>query len=189
MFEKQLPFLRPGELPGPKYWNSVIRFLRRIASRSSRLVLNERPGGGFYLDLADADQAASAAMDISFKGTVSSGNVVISAGSVRLPDATLSVSSSTISASGTKCIFVRVTHGAASIQSDSSFPQLVDKYNQRLNIPLGVCSSGTYTHRHVGDIIIPNMPYFWISNFTANAAQSLDHDINGDLIWQKFAHG
>jgi hypothetical protein len=186
MFEKQLPFLRPGELPGPKYWNSVIRFLRRIASRSSRLVLNERPGGGFYLDLADADQAASAAMDISFKGTVSSGNVVISAGSVRLPDATLSVSSSTISASGTKCIFVRVTHGAASIQSDSSFPQLVDKYNQRLNIPLGVCSSGTYTHRHVGDIIIPNMPYFWISNFTANAAQSLDHDINGDLIWTTY---
>jgi hypothetical protein len=186
MFEKQLPFLRPGELPGPKYWNSVIRFLRRIASRSSRLVLNERPGGGFYLDLADADQAASAAMDISFKGTVSSGNVVISAGSVRLPDATLSVSSSTISASGTKCIFVRVTHGAASIQSDSSFPQLVDKYNQRLNIPLGVCSSGTYTHRHVGDIIIPNMPYFWINGFTANAAQSLDHDISGNMIWTTY---
>ena len=57
MFEKQLPFLRPGELPGPAYWNSVIRFLRRIASRSPRLVVNERPGGGFYLDLDDEANA------------------------------------------------------------------------------------------------------------------------------------
>lgn len=186
MFEKYLPYLKGRELPGPLYWNRLMWFLRRIMSRNPRLILNERPGGGIYIDLADADQAASAAMDISFKGTVSSGNVVIAAGSVRLPDVTLAVSSATISASGTKCIFVRVTHGAASIQSDSSFPQLVDKYNQRLNIPLGVCSSGTYTHRHVGDIIIPNMPYFWISDFTANAAQSLDHDINGDLIWTTY---
>lgn len=184
--EKQLPFLREGELPGPSYWNSVIRFLRRIKSRSPRLVINERPGGGIYIDLADADQAASDVMSISFKGTISGSNVVIAAGSVRLPDATLSVSSATVSASGSRCVYVRVTRSAASIQSAGSFPELIDRYNQRLNIPLGICSSGTYTHRHVGDIIIPNMPFFWINGFTANAAQSLDHDINGDLIWTTY---
>ena len=184
--EKQLPFLREGELPGPSYWNSVIRFLRRIKSRSPRLVINERPGGGIYIDLADADQAASEMMNISFKGTISGSNVVIAAGSVRLPDVTLSVSSATVSASGSRCVYVRVTRSAASIQSAGSFPELIDRYNQRLNIPLGICSSGTYTHRHVGDIIIPNMPFFWINGFTANAAQSLDHDINGDLIWTTY---
>lgn len=184
--EKQLPFLREGELPGPTYWNSVIRFLRRIKSRSPRLLINERPGGGIYIDLADADQAASETMNISFKGTISGSNVVIAAGSVRLPDATLSVSSATVSASGSRCVYVRVTRSAASIQSAGSFPELIDRYNQRLNIPLGICSSGTYTHRHVGDIIIPNMPFFWINGFTANAAQSLDHDINGDLIWTTY---
>ena len=184
--EKQLPFLREGELPGPSYWNSVIRFLRRIKSRSPRLVINERPGGGIYIDLADADQAAAETMNISFKGTISGSNVVIAAGSVHLPDATLSVSSATVSASGSRCVYVRVTRSAASIQSAGSFPELIDRYNQRLNIPLGICSSGTYTHRHVGDIIIPNMPFFWINGFTANAAQSLDHDINGDLIWTTY---
>lgn len=186
MFEKQLPFLRDGELPGPRYWNNLIRFLRRIVSRSSRLVINERPGGGFYLDLADADQAASETLAISFKGTISGGNVNIAGGSVRLPDTVLSVSAASVSASGSRCVYVRVTHSAASIQSASSFPELVDRYNQRLNIPLGVCSSGSYTHRHVGDIIIPNMPYFWISGFVSNVAQSLDHDISGDLIWTTY---
>lgn len=185
-FEKQLPFLREGELLGPEYWNILVRFLRRIKSRSPRLVINERPGGGIYIDLADADQAASDVMSISFKGTISGSNVVIAAGSVRLPDATLSVSSATVSASGSRCVYVRVTRNAASIQSAGSFPELIDRYNLRLNIPLGVCSSGTYTHRHVGDIIIPNMPFFWINGFTANAAQSLDHDINGDLIWTTY---
>ena len=186
MFEKQLPFLRDGELPGPKSWNNLIRFLRRIVSRSSRLVINERPGGGFYLDLADADQAASETLPISFKGTINGGNVNIAGGSVRLPDTTLSVSAASVSASGSRCVFVCVTHSAASIQSDSSFPQLVDKYNQRLNIPLGICSSGIYTHRHVGDIIIPNMPYFWINGYVSNAAQSLDHDISGEPIWTTY---
>lgn len=185
-FEKQLPFLRDGELPGPASWNNLMMFLRRIVSRSPRLILNERPGGGIYIDLADADQAASDVMSISFKGTISGSNVVIAAGSVRLPDATLSVSSATVSASGSRCVYVRVTRSAASIQSAGSFPELIDRYNLRLNIPLGVCSSGTYTHRHIGDIIIPNMPYFWINGFTANAAQSLDHDISGDLIWTTY---
>lgn len=185
-FEKQLPFLCEGELPGPEYWNSLVRFLRRIKSRSPRLVINERPGGGFYIDLDDADQAASETMNISFKGTTSGSNVVIAAGSVRLPDVTLAVSSATVSASGSRCVYVRVTRSAASIQSAGSFPELIDRYNQRLNIPLGVCSSGTYSHRHVGDIIIPTMPYFWINGFAANAAQSLDHDINGDLIWTTY---
>lgn len=185
-FEKQLPFLCEGELLGPEYWNSLVRVLRRIKSRSPRLVINERPGGGIYIDLDDADQAASDVMSISFKGTISGSNVVIAAGSVRLPDATLSVSSATVSASGSRCVYVRVTRSAASIQSAGSFPELIDRYNQRLNIPLGVCSSGSYTHRHVGDIIIPAMPYFWINGFTPNAAQSLDHDINGDLIWTTY---
>lgn len=185
MFEKQLPFLRPdGELPGPAYWNNVIRFLRRIKSRSSRLILNERPGGGFYLDLADADQAASAAMDIAFKGTVSGGKVTIAAGSVRLPGSTLSVSASTISSNAH--IYVRIKRSEASIQTGGSFPSLVDAYNQELYVPLGVFSSGSYTHKHIGDIIIPNMPYFWINGFTANAAQSLDHDISGNMIWTTY---
>lgn len=184
MFEKQLPFLRPGELPGSDYWNSVIRFLRRIASRSPRLVVNERPGGGFYIDLADADQAASAAMDIAFKGTVSGGKVTIAAGSVRLPGSTLSVSSTTVSANAH--VYVRIKRSEASIQTGGSFPSLVDAYNQELYVPLGIFSSGSYTHRHVGDIIIPTMPYFWISNYTANAAQSLDHDISGNMIWTTY---
>jgi hypothetical protein len=95
-FEKQLPFLRDGELPGPTSWNDLMMFLRRIVSRSPRLILNERPGGGIYIDLTDADQAASDVMSISFKGTISGSNVVIAAGSVRLPDATLSVSSAEV---------------------------------------------------------------------------------------------
>ncbi len=184
MFEKQLPFLRDGELPGPRYWNNLIRFLRRIVSRSSRLVINERPGGGFYLDLADADQAASETLAISFKGTISGGNVNIAGGSVRLPGSTLSVSASTISSNAH--VYVCIKRSEASIRTGGSFPSLVDAYSQELNVPLGIFSSGSYTHRHVGDIIIPTMPYFWISNFTANAAQSLDHDINGDLIWTTY---
>ena len=184
MFEKYLPYLKGRELPGPLYWNRLMWFLRRIMSRNPRLILNERPGGGIYIDLTDADQAASAAMDISFKGTVSSGKVTIAAGSVRLPGSTLSVSASTISSNAH--IYVCIKRSEASIQTGGSFPSLVDAYNQELYVPLGIFSSGSYTHKHIGDIIIPNMPYFWINGFTANAAQSLDHDISGNMIWMTY---
>ena len=187
MFEKQLPFLREGELPGPKYWNMVIRFLRRITSRSSRLVLNERPGGGIYIDLADGSGSTGETSDFSFMATVSGSSVTITAGSVRLPGSVISVSSRTFNGSSNAYAWVQVTStSAASIQIGGSFPNVIDAYNQYVNVPLGYYGSGQWHYRHIGDIVIPQMPYFWISGFTANAAQSLDHDISGNLIWTTY---
>lgn len=187
MFEKQLPFLREGELPGPKYWNMVIRFLRRITSRSSRLVLNERPGGGIYIDLADESSSTGETLDFSFKASVSGSSVTIAAGSVRLPGSVISVSSRTFNGSSNAYAWVRVAStSSASIQIGNSFPNVIDAYNQYVNVPLGYYGSGQWHYRHMADIVIPAMPYFWINGFTANAAQSLDHDTSGNMVWTTY---
>ena len=184
MFDKQLPYLTGRKLPGQKRWNGLMWFLRRIVSRNPRLTLNERPGGGIYIDLADESTVIGETLDFSFKATISGSSVTIAAGTVRLPGSAISVSSRTFSGSSNAYAWVRITStSAASIQTGNSFPNVIDAYNQYVNIPLGYYGSGLWHYRHMADIVIPTMPYFWINGFTANAMQSLDHDTSGNMVW------
>ncbi len=175
MFEKQLPFLREGELPGPTYWNSVIRFLRRITSRSSDLVINERPGGGAYFDLnitkaIQASAMSSATLYLFLDADHSTWS--LSGGSIRIAPSTVvtvnAVANQAVTA--TTCIWIEWNDTTATVQTGNSFPNLVNMTNKVCRTPIATITvaDGAMTvsrHHPGGDICVYDRPWILVDGY------------------------
>lgn len=187
--------LSQGEIAGPATINPLIAAVNGMHSISEHLSVGTDQAGGIELRLDIASilniiqQAISGGeiLNFSFKATVSNGTLTIAGGSVRLPDSSISVSSLSRSATNGFCAWVQiVSTSSASIQTGSSFPAVLDTSNKYVNVPLGTWNGTLWLHRHLGDIVLPMMPYFWIPGYSASDIQSLDHDATGALVWTTY---
>lgn len=187
--------LQQGEVAGPQTINPLLAAVNGMHSISEHLTVGTDEAGAIELQLDVASIlniiqqtiTGGETLNFSFKATVSNGTLTIAGGSVRLPGSSISVSSVSRTATNGLCAWVEVAStSSASIQTGSSFPNVLDVNYQKLNIPLGSWDGSIWLYRHLGDIVIPQMPYFWIPSYSASVAQSLDHDVNGALVWTPY---
>ena len=187
--------LQQGEVAGPQTINPLLAAINGMHSISEHLTVGTDEAGAIELQLDVASIlniiqqtiTGRETLNFSFKATVSNGTLTIAGGSVRLPNSSISVSGISHTATSDLCAWVQiVSTSSASIQTGSSFPAVLDTYNKYVNIPLGSWNGSFWLHRHLGDIVLPQMPYFWISGFSASDVQSLDHDATGALVWTTY---
>lgn len=187
--------LQQGEVAGPNTINPLLAAVNGMHSISEHLAVGTDEAGAIELRLDVASLlniiqqtiTGGETLGFSFKATVADDMLTIAGGSVRLPNSVISVSSLSRSATNGLCAWVQiVSTSSASIQTGSSFPAVLDTSNKYVNIPLGTWNGTLWLHRHMGDIVLPMMPYFWIPGYSASDIQSLDHDATGALVWTTY---
>ena len=163
--------LQQGEVAGPNTINPLLAAVNGMHSISEHLTVGTDEAGAIELRLDVASLlniiqqtiTEGETLGFSFKATVADGMLTIAGGSVRLPNSVISVSSLSRSATNGLCAWVQiVSTSSASIQTGSSFPAVLDTSNKYVNVPLGTWNGTLWLHRHLGDIVLPMMPYFWI---------------------------
>lgn len=187
--------LQQGEVAGPNTINPLLAAVNGMHSISEYLDVGTDEAGAIelrldvvsLLNIIQQTITGGETLGFSFKATVADGMLTIAGGSVRLPNSVISVSSLSRSATNGLCAWVQiVSTSSASIQTGSSFPAVLDTSNKYVNVPLGTWNGDFWLHRHLGDIVLPMMPYFWIPGYSASDMQSLDHDATGALVWTTY---
>lgn len=187
--------LSQGEIAGPATINPLIAAVNGMHSISEHLSVGTDEAGAIelrldvvsILNIIQQSISGGEILNFSFKATVADGMLTIAGGSVRLPNSVISVSSLSRSATSGLHAWVQITStSSASIQTGSSFSAVLDAANGYVNIPIGSFDGSVWTYRHLGDVILPAMPYFWIPGYSASDIQSLDHDATGALVWTTY---
>lgn len=187
--------LQQGEVAGPNTINPLLAAVNGMHSISEYLAVGTDEAGAIelrldvvsLLNIIQQTITGGETLGFSFKATVADGMLTIAGGSVRLPNSVISVSSLSRSATNGLCAWVQiVSTSSASIETGTSFPAVLDTTHKYVNIPLGTWNGTLWLHRHLGDIVLPMMPYFWIPGYSASDIQSLDHDATGALVWTTY---
>jgi len=199
---KNIQRLEDNQIAGPVSLNPIADFVNGIRTTTGDYIeLNPNKNDSIDIDLNVAAilSLIPDALTHSFKCEISGTSVKCSAGTVHMPDRTISISAKSL----TSChdgymMYVKLTGTPASVTGqlvyDNNFAGMIvpatgnDPDTCCLPIATTEHNSSGYkiVYRHVGDFILSMTPYFWIGQFDKTVMQSLDHGPNGGYIWNTY---
>ena len=200
---EQLNKLGKQEIAGAKTINPIVDFLRGIQTRTpDYILLNENALGGCYIDLdveailALMQQGGSSLLHGFTASIDEDGKLTCTAGNVYMPDASVAIAAlaSTTAVNG-NMLYARLNAlNAGELVYGSPVTHTLQPASggNPDQVTLPICTTtqtdGVWgvTYHHVGDFILTWTPYFWVTGYQGNAAQSLDHDANGAIRWNTY---
>lgn len=193
--------LKNNELPGSVVFNAIVDYLRNTRSSSQALTINANPDGSgveFGISKDALEHMLGLSLLMTFRAYMKKEpgtnkmSFNLTPGSVRHPLGVISLAAykDTAPANGRKYWLACTGRTAGQIASGTDFPQNTAT-GTTINIPL-VSIEGSdlqgwkLTYHHLGDVVLHNMPFAWITGWNSSSAQSLDHDATGQMTWNTY---